>query len=125
MKSETLKLGRLKKRAEFLYVREGKSLARPGLVIQFRKNPQNSESIRVGFTATRKIGNAVQRNRAKRRLRALAQELVPLYGRTGVDYVFIARAKTSTLPWENLRKDAIALLQKGAKNLFPVRGKSL
>ena len=106
------KLGLLKKRSEFLFVREGRYQARSGVVIQARENPNHNE-IRVGFTATKKIGNAVIRNRAKRRLRAVCQEILPRLGQLGTDYVFIARDKTVTRPYEALLDDT----QKALKRL--------
>lgn len=99
------KLGVLKKRSEFLFVREGRYQARVGVVIQARENP-DSAHIRVGFTATKKIGNAVIRNRAKRRLRSVALETLPSLGQKGTDYVFIARNSTVTTPYEALVGDA-------------------
>lgn len=60
---------------------------------------------RAGFTATKKIGDAVVRNRAKRRLREAARLLLPLHGRAGSDYVFIARAATPDRPWPALLDD--------------------
>lgn len=62
--------------------------------------------IRVGFTATKKIGNAVVRNRAKRRLREVARAVLPRYGQPGFDYVFIARGSTALRPFEKLLQDA-------------------
>jgi ribonuclease P protein component len=98
------KLGVLKKRAEFLYVREGAYRAQGGIVIQMRANPTH-EGLRVGFTATKKIGNAVIRNRAKRRLRELARALLPEHGLPGHDYVFIARDSTVGREWSALLDD--------------------
>ena len=103
--TKILKLGRLKKRSEFLYVREGRYRAIGGVVIQMRDRPENLDEIRVGFTATKKIGNAVQRNRAKRRLRTCAQSLLPQYGLAGHDYVFIARDRTNKRPYDQLCDD--------------------
>ncbi len=102
------KLGRLKKRAEFLHVRGGKYKASGGLVIQMRENSQSADNqaIRVGFTATKKIGNAVRRNRAKRRLREVARALLPELGLAGYDYVFIARDTTTDRPYQRLLDDA-------------------
>lgn len=99
------KLGVLKKRSEFLFVREGRYQARGGIVIQARENAE-SRMIRVGFTATKKIGNAVIRNRAKRRMRSVALETLPLLGQKGTDYVFIARNSTITTPYDLLVKDS-------------------
>ncbi len=110
--SNTEKLGRLKKRSEFLYVRDGKYRATGGVVIQMRDNPEIGDQIRVGFTATKKIGGAVVRNKAKRRLRACAAELLPQYGKTGHDYVFIARDGTTARKFEDLRQDVKKALQK-------------
>lgn len=98
-------LGVLKKRAEFLYVREGRYRAQGALVIQMRANPSHTH-IRIGYTATKKIGNAVTRNRAKRRLREVARSLLPLHGQIGHDYVFIARSGTTTRNWTALLDDA-------------------
>ncbi|HIP78676.1 MAG TPA: ribonuclease P protein component [Kiloniellaceae bacterium] len=61
--------------------------------------------VRVGFTVTRRIGNAVTRNRAKRRLRAAAAEIFPRLGRKGTDYVVIGRAGTLTRPYDKLLSD--------------------
>ena len=99
------KLGRLKKRSEFLYVRGGKYAARKHIVVQMRENPGAGGAVRCGFTATKKIGNAVVRNRAKRRMRALAAQILPLQGKAGCDYVFIARNSTATAPWDELQND--------------------
>jgi ribonuclease P protein component len=62
-------------------------------------------AIRLGLTASRKIGGAVERNRAKRRLRAAAEAVLPLYGRPGNDYVLVARRETLTRPFEGLIGD--------------------
>ncbi len=99
------KLGKLKKRSEFLYVRNGRYQARPLVVIQMRKHPKRQDGVNIGFTATKKIGNAVVRNRCKRRMRELARALLPIHGKPGFDYVFIARAKTAAAEWQTLQKD--------------------
>ncbi|MCP2670936.1 ribonuclease P protein component [Maricaulaceae bacterium EIL42A08] len=86
--------------------RDGLRYARPGVVIQMRPRPDDAEGpVRAGFTATKKIGNAVVRNRAKRRLREAARMLLPLHGRVGSDYVFIARGATGTRAWTALLDD--------------------
>lgn len=71
--------------------------------------------MRVGFTVTKKVGNAVVRNRVKRRLRAAADEVFPRAGRVGTDYVVIGRLGTLTRPYEALCADlelAIAKLDR-------------
>ncbi|MGJ8560615.1 MAG: ribonuclease P protein component [Litorimonas sp.] len=115
--SQTLKLGTLRKRSEFLYVREGDYAARGAVVIQTRKKPlsddtasPNNVGIRFGVTATKRIGNAVIRNRAKRRLRRVAHQLLPTLGHPGQDYVLIARDKTPTRDWDRLVEDATRAL---------------
>lgn len=110
--TQTFKLGTLRKRSEFLYVREGDYAARGAIVIQTRENPDKSDvpSIRFGITATKRVGNAVIRNRAKRRLRQVARQLLPSLGRPGQDYVLIARDKTPTRDWDQLVQDATRAL---------------
>lgn len=109
---QTFGLGTLRKRSEFLYVREGDYAARGAVVIQTRENPAASDNamIRFGVTATKRIGNAVIRNRAKRRLRHVARTLLPQLGRPGQDYVLIARDRTPTRDWDQLINDATRAL---------------
>lgn len=113
MTDTSFKLGSLKKRSEFLYVRDGIYKARGGVVIQARANPHHND-LRVGFTATKRVGNAVIRNRAKRRLRAVARAVLPTHGMAGYDYVFIARDSTANRPYERLLDD-------GSKALLSLR----
>ena len=101
---------RLKSRPQFLAVARGASCAKGAVVVQALSSRPDSPVIRAGFTATRKIGGAVVRNRAKRRLREAARLLLPLHGRPGVDYVFIARQGTSTRPWSRLLDDVKSAL---------------
>lgn len=95
---------RLKNRPQFLFVRGGTSERRKSLVLQARRR-NGSTAIGAGFTATKKVGNAVIRNRAKRRLREAARQLLPLHGQVGTDYVFIARMDTATIGWQRLLDD--------------------
>lgn len=95
---------RLKTRPQFLFVRGGFSERRKTLVVQARQR-QGSDQIGAGFTATKKIGNAVVRSRAKRRLREAARKLLPLHAKPGTDYVFIARMDTATIGWQRLLDD--------------------
>ena len=88
-------------RRDFLRARNQglKALAR-GLVIQAVR--RDSDGWRVGFTASKKIGNAVCRNRARRRMRALARQHLATMAHSGVDYVLIARHDTSSCDWQEL-----------------------
>ena len=90
---------RLAVRPQFLFVRGGLSERRKSLVIQARMRGDPSSHIGEGFTATKKTGNAVIRNRARRRLKAAARELLPRLGVPGADYVFIARMDTTGIGW--------------------------
>jgi len=96
----------LKRRRDFLRVAAAKnSRAVRGLVLQASPNIEQSQEIRVGYTASRKVGNAVARNRARRRLRAAVGEVMPLHAARGYDYVVIARAATVVRPFRALRDD--------------------
>ncbi len=96
---------RLRKRPQFVFVRRGLSERRKSLVVQARGRKDDAPHIGEGFTATKKIGKAVIRNRAKRRLREAARLLLPKHGVSGVDYVFIARKDTATIVWQRLLDD--------------------
>ena len=96
---------RLKTRPQFLFVRSGIIERRKALVVQARKRRDDSLHIGAGFTATKKVGNAVIRNRSKRRLREAAYQLLGQHGRPGIDYVFIARQQTATIGWQRLLDD--------------------
>ncbi len=108
-------LTRLKVRTDFLAAAKAPWQARPGVVVQARPRGDDDETVRIGFTATRKIGNAVIRNRAKRRLREAARRLLPLHGKPGHDYVFVARAATPGMAWQGLLDDVEAALIRLAR----------
>lgn len=96
---------RLKKRQEFLRAARGVRYTTAGLILECCGVRDPDCAIRVGFTASRKIGNAVARNRARRRLKAAARDLLPLYGLPGSDYVLVARVATLTCPFAGLVAD--------------------
>jgi ribonuclease P protein component len=110
-------VARLKKRPDFLAAAKGLNCARGAVVAQARHRGDGSDLVRVGFTATRRIGGAVVRNRAKRRLREAARLLAPLHTRPGCDYVFIARGGTVSRPWAPLLDDMKSALIRLAADL--------
>ncbi len=111
-------LARLKRRPEFLAVAAARRRwAAPGLVLQARRRDPDSapvpvSTIRYGITASRKVGNAVARNRAKRRLRAAAAEILPTAAAPGYDVVLIARAATVDRPYAALKDDLAKAVAK-------------
>lgn len=105
----------LKHRHQFLAVARGRSRAMPAFVLQWRRQATDAQTIGFGLTASRKIGNAVVRNRARRRLRALAREILPHHGQAGTDYVLIARRETSRWPYPSMRGDLLAVLERTSR----------
>lgn len=105
---------RLTRRAEFQRVtRARKSAAAPGLVLQIHARPDDPlAAARVGLTASRKVGNAVRRNRARRRLRAVAGVVIPQHAKPGHDYVMIARQGTADRPYSALIADLESALKR-------------
>jgi ribonuclease P protein component len=102
-------IGRLKTRREFLYVRDGTRCAAPSLVLQARARAAGMEEdpnlARFGFTATKTLGSAVIRNRARRRLKEAVRLAAPEHALEGYDYVLIAREGTVQRPFTALIKD--------------------
>ncbi|GGJ06289.1 ribonuclease P protein component [Neoroseomonas lacus] len=103
--------GRLKKRREFLRAASrGKRAARPGLVLQALAGEPGS--LRLGFTVTKKVGNAVVRNRARRRLKEAARLSLPSLGLSGWDLVLIGRDGTGKRPFGQLIGDLRGALKQ-------------
>ncbi|HEV7383611.1 MAG TPA: ribonuclease P protein component [Phenylobacterium sp.] len=109
MSDASFKIERLKKRPDFLACAQAAHCARGAVVIQARLRDQEP-LVRAGFTATRRIGGAVERNRAKRRMREAARLLLPGLASPGFDYVFIARGGVTTRPWPRLLDDVKSAL---------------
>ncbi|HYD87092.1 MAG TPA: ribonuclease P protein component [Vitreimonas sp.] len=115
---------RLTKRSQFLYVRHGARAARPSVLIEARRREAAGEAIGLGFTASRKVGSAVVRNRARRRLREAARKLLPELGVPGADYVLVARQQTPDAPWDALLDDVQNALIRLRADLESGRGRA-
>ncbi len=87
----------------------------PGFVLQVRDRGDDDSSVRIGFTVTKKIGNAVVRNRMKRRFRSLARDLLPTLGISGADHVLIGRSGGIERDFATLRDELTKALSKAAK----------
>lgn len=108
---------RLRRRADYLRVQAAnRRAALPGLLLQAAPLTVSSDiavpALRVGFTASRKVGNAVLRNRARRRLKALAGAMLPRHALPGHDYVLVARQATPLREFAALRRDLESALKK-------------
>ncbi|SNS87518.1 ribonuclease P protein component [Tropicimonas sediminicola] len=106
----------LTKRSEFLAAARAGRAGTPGFLLQARKRRDDEADpslVRVGFTCSKKVGNAVARNRAKRRLREIARAVLPEAGRPGWDYVLIGKAgATADLPFDALLDDLRTALER-------------
>jgi ribonuclease P protein component len=109
---EAQRLATIKKRADFLAANSGRRASTPGFILLVRDRDDSDAAMRVGFTVTRKIGGAVVRNRMKRRLRALAREVVPVRGFAGSDHVMIGRAKGVERDYALLRTELEGALDR-------------
>ena len=110
-------LQRLKTRRQFLRVAaENRKWAAPGIVLQVAPQPSDdgteTDGPRYGLTVSKRVGNAVIRNRARRRLRAVAEEILPCSASTGYDYVLIGRKGTPSRNFPALKKDLKTGLEK-------------
>ncbi|HEU0044576.1 ribonuclease P protein component [Sphingomonas sp.] len=99
-------------RRDFLAANGGRRAPMPGFVLLMRPRNDGSPAMRVGYTVTKKIGNAVVRNRMKRRFRALAAELLPTSGVRGADHVLIGRAGGVEREFALLRAELAKALRK-------------
>ena len=107
---------KLKRKDQFAYVfKSGKFLSLDTIVIQYSKRKEKfiSANPRFGFIASKKVGNAVKRNFAKRRLKAL-EKIILSYGCKKLDYVFVAKKKILSESFSKISID----LKKGLKKTY-------
>lgn len=114
---QNTQLARIKKRPEYLAVANTRrKWVTPSFILQAK--PGNSDSPpRAGFTTSKKVGNAVIRNKARRRLKEAARKIIPSEAEAGWDYVFIGRQAAISYPFEKMISDirwALAKLKSGA-----------
>ena len=118
-------LQRLLRRADFLRAARGVKAATPGLVLQVRRRSPDETGAddrpRVGYTASRKVGNAVIRNRARRRLRSAVTDVLSARAQPGHDYVLIARAATAERPYDELLADLARAIDRATREPRPPR----
>ena len=108
------RLGRLPNRRDFLRVQAGRRCAMPGFVLQAARLPAGLRptAIRVGFTVSRKVGNAVTRNRVRRRLREAARLVIPERARADLDYVLVGRQAAIDRDFATLQRELLEALRR-------------
>lgn len=111
-KKQIKTLQTLRKRSDFVLMnQQARKWVSHGLILQAR--PNDLGQMRIGFTVTKKTdGSSVNRNRIKRRLRAVAADILPLYAAASHDYVLIGRSATAVRPYETLQADLRWCLKK-------------
>ncbi len=121
------RLATLKRRPEFLRVRTGARWATPAFVLEGKRRdaPALPEAARFGFTVSKQVGGAVERNRIKRRLKAAVRGILPDHTRGDFDYVLIARRPALDAAFATLVSDLVEALQRvHARKPRPQRGKA-
>lgn len=115
---------RLKRRQDFIAAARAQHAAMPGMVVQMRSRGDEGPP-RVGFTTTRKLGNAVVRNRIRRRLREVARLRLSEIARPGHDYVLIGRDKCLERPFSQLETDLTSALKRLHRAALAVADKEM
>lgn len=106
-------LSTLKQRKDFLACARGRRMSTPGFLLQGRLRGDDSPAMRVGFTCSKKVGNAVARNRAKRRLREIARSVLPNDGKSGWDYVLVGfQNSTATRTFAKMERELGSALER-------------
>ncbi|MEE4349382.1 MAG: ribonuclease P protein component [Pacificimonas sp.] len=107
----------MRKRRDFLAANRGARAATDGFVLLLHPRRDDDPAVRVGYTVTKKIGNAVIRNRLKRRLRAVARAVLPTAAPEGTDLVLIGRSGGLTRDFASLQRDLEKAISRAAKKL--------
>jgi len=110
----TIVLKTIKKRIDFVKVsKKGKKFFTQGFILQKYKRDFSSKenTARVGFTITKKVGNAVVRNKIKRRFRAIIKEVLNNYLKKNYDYVIIANKKSLVMNYKELKNDVVKVIK--------------
>lgn len=115
MAAAPVRLATITRRADFLAANRGLRVARPGFVLLVNPCDHAGGMMRFGVTVTKKIGNAVVRNRMKRRFRALAREILPVNGLGGADHVLIGREGGVERDFGLLRQELVQALARAAE----------
>jgi len=101
-----LKINTIKKRSIFIFVKEKGIFVRSNSFnVQMLKDTSLQDMIKVGYTATKRLGNAVKRNKAKRLMRELTRKVLPIYGKINFYYVLIAKISIFETPFLELEKE--------------------
>lgn len=109
----------IKKRVDFLAANRGKRYVTPAFILLVHHRADGDPAIRLGITVTKKVGNAVVRNRIKRRFRALAHDLLPQLGMAGADHVLIGRREAYMRDFATMAAE----LGKGLAHIAKRQGK--
>ena len=106
-------INKIKSRKDFIRIqRNGKKVVSSCLIVQQLKSINDENPTRFGFTASKKVGGAVQRNKAKRRMRSLVYELKNIFEEFGHDYVLIARKETVYKKYSKIKNDLLKAVKK-------------
>jgi ribonuclease P protein component len=108
---------RLKQRADFLAAATGIKVPAAAFVLQTRKRTDDGP-VRFGFTVSKKVGNAVERNRVRRRLKEVVRLCDPIRMHSGHDYVLVGRQAALKLPFERIINDFAGALRRAHETSF-------
>ena len=108
-------MNRLRSRVEYLATAKGARIPRPGFVLQYADRREPGAPPRIGFTVSRRVGNAVARNRVRRRLKELARLSEPRF-QNGTDYVLVGRPAATNRPFAEMSRDLDSALRRSLQH---------